>query len=434
MTRFLLGAAVLTCGALAVFVEPPRAAEQARNLPMNFEVRREGPVETCGKDCRTWVSAVGVITADTPREFAKFAQGRELRGALIALDSEGGSVHGAMALGRAVRALDMTTTVGRTVVLPAKEGKELRARLLPRADCESMCAFVLLAGTKRFVPPTANVRVHQIWLGDRRDDATAANYSAEDLMLVQRDIGRLAKYTVEMDGNIDLLELALRIPPWEPMRGLSVSELRRMGLSNSDELQDRSTTESVTTSAPSSTPPGPNAARRISTAGHPHRGWALVEASGRPSLRRQHPLTVEGEEIGRFDLTLACAEAGEAYLATYAEQRGTSEDKPGALDKVTLTMGGRVLTLDVGSSTVASGSQLTTTAAGVIPTALVKNLAEAGNRSVTVTTFTAHGKATTIRIGNSGLAQHYVKLAGSCGKTRNAALAGSGKPVELAPR
>ena len=70
--------------------------------------------------------------------------------------------------------------------------------------------------------------VHQIWLGDRRDDPTAANYSAEDLVVVQRDIGRLARYTVEMGGGVDLLEIALKIPPWEPMRMLSRDELRTM--------------------------------------------------------------------------------------------------------------------------------------------------------------------------------------------------------------
>ena len=51
--------------------------------------------------------------------------------------------------------------------------------------------------------------VHQIWLGDRREDPTAANYSAEDLVLVQRDIGRLAQYTADMGASIDLLDLAL---------------------------------------------------------------------------------------------------------------------------------------------------------------------------------------------------------------------------------
>ncbi len=110
---------------------------------------------------------------------------------------------------------------------PPTEAASAR-RLLPQAYCESMCAFVLLAGVERRVPAEARVLVHQIWLGDRRDDPTAANYSAEDLVLVQRDIGRLAQYTVEMGGGIDLLEIALKIPPWEPMRLLSRDELRGM--------------------------------------------------------------------------------------------------------------------------------------------------------------------------------------------------------------
>ena len=67
--------------------------------------------------------------------------------------------------------------------------------------------------------------VHQIWLGDRREDPTAASYSAEDLVLVQRDIGRLAQYTAEMGASIELLDLALRIPPWEPMHALTHAEI-----------------------------------------------------------------------------------------------------------------------------------------------------------------------------------------------------------------
>ena len=69
--------------------------------------------------------------------------------------------------------------------------------------------------------------VHQIWLGDRRDDPTAASYSAEDLVLVQRDIGKLAQYTVEMGASIELLDLALRIPPWEPMHAMTQAEITR---------------------------------------------------------------------------------------------------------------------------------------------------------------------------------------------------------------
>ena len=44
-------------------------------------------------------------------------------------------------------------------------------------------------------------------MGDRADDAKAASYTAQDLMIVERDIGRLAKYTFDMGGAGDLLSL-----------------------------------------------------------------------------------------------------------------------------------------------------------------------------------------------------------------------------------
>src|SRR5207237_1569461 len=90
----------------------------------------------------------------------------------------------------------------------------------------SMCVFLLLSGKTRYVPAVAHVRVHQIWMGDRADDAKAASYTAQDLMIVQRDIGRLTKYTFDMGGTGDLLSLALSVPPWEDLHELSRDELR----------------------------------------------------------------------------------------------------------------------------------------------------------------------------------------------------------------
>jgi hypothetical protein len=84
------------------------------------------------------------------------------------------------------------------------------------------------------VPETAHVRVHQIWLGDRADAAEAATYSADDLMIVERDIGRLAKYTFDMGGTGDLLLLSLNVPPWEDLHELSLEELRLTNLVTTD--------------------------------------------------------------------------------------------------------------------------------------------------------------------------------------------------------
>jgi hypothetical protein len=99
-----------------------------------------------------------------------------------------------------------------------------------------MCVFLLLSGKTRYVPETAHIRVHQIWLGDRVNDAKSATYSADDLTLVERDIGRLAKYTFDMGGAGDLLSLSLNVPPWDDLHELSREELRQTNLVTTDTI------------------------------------------------------------------------------------------------------------------------------------------------------------------------------------------------------
>jgi hypothetical protein len=216
---------------------------------MRFEWRAEGPADRCGESCRTWISAVGAITEDTPADFEAFIAGRKANGALVVIDSEGGSVLGAMALGRAFRKLDLTTSVGRTST--SGSGDKATVTIAPDAYCQSMCAFLLLGGTRRFVPAEARVMVHQIWLAKKAKRSLEANYSAEELGRVQRDIGSLARYTVEMGGGIELLETALRIPPWEPMYRLTADEVRRMKLTTLDHrFADEVPTASISKSQP----------------------------------------------------------------------------------------------------------------------------------------------------------------------------------------
>ena len=86
---------------------------------MHFELRTQGPADACGTNCKVFISAAGAITADTPRNFLVFAQGHDLAGATMAIDSDGGSVLGAIALGREIRKLKLVTTVGRLVDVPA---------------------------------------------------------------------------------------------------------------------------------------------------------------------------------------------------------------------------------------------------------------------------------------------------------------------------
>jgi hypothetical protein len=190
----------------------------------------------CQPDCQGWVSAVGIVTADSPADFETFARNRKLEGVTMVLDSSGGSVNDSIALGRRVRALGMRTTVGTSIQIRSAQGD--RARVVPEAYCESMCVYLLLAGSTRYVPASAHVRVHQIWMGDRADDAKASSYSAQDLMIVERDIGRLAKYTFDMGGAGDLLLLSLNVPPWEDLHELSQPELKLTNLVTTESVAE----------------------------------------------------------------------------------------------------------------------------------------------------------------------------------------------------
>ena len=209
---------------------------EERKLPMTFTWHEAG--EACRQDCAGWIAAVGVIGAETPGRFEDFASGRNLKGATVVLDSSGGSVLDAIALGRRWRGLGLRTTVG--IVVEKEMALGIAHDVVPNAYCESMCVFLLLSGNTRTVPNGARVRVHQIWMGDRADDARAASYSADDMMIVERDIGRLAKYTFDMGGTGDLLSLALSVPPWEPLHQLSAEELRLTNLVTPAAIADMS--------------------------------------------------------------------------------------------------------------------------------------------------------------------------------------------------
>jgi len=402
MLRSICGGIVLAVCSLSVLSGAPRPDDISAS-PMRFALHHEGSAETCGTNCRVLISASGMITADTPREFEVFARERDVRGATIVLDSKGGSVLGAIALGRAFRSLGMTTTVGRI----KDAGK--RVTVLPRADCQSMCPFVLLGGVKRVVPSEARVLVHQIWLGDRRDDAVAANYSAEDLVLVQRDIGKLVQYTLEMGGGAELLEVALRIPPWEPMRALSRDELRRTRLDNSQDrlsqVQGASASSgTVVTLATSETKRG--------DAGD--RGWSMTDRFGRAMLVRRHPLTIEGEKIGNFEVALACGPVAGTFAITYAETRRSPEDRDSpSLKQVDLWIEGKSAALEIVSSRVKQ-RELDTLASGTVPAEVVKLFADAIADSMTVRTVSSINPGTLIRVGNSGFARHFPRLAAAC--------------------
>ena len=414
-----LAAALALAAAAQLQLLPASAEVVDRTLPMHFDLRLQGPADSCAVKCQLWISASGAITADTPQDFERFAQNHDLTGATVVLDSDGGSVHGAMALGRDIRRLGLNTTVGRIIDLDTAEQGTARGKYSPRADCESMCGFVLLGGVHRTVPGEARVMVHQIWLGDRRNDPTAANYTAEDLVLVQRDVGRLAKYTIEMGGSIDLLNLALRIPPWEPMHALTPDETRRTRLATDLPPVPVVAPAVASSPLPVAKRPIPRVTDGARATEISERRWALVEHAGVAALARRQPLTVEGEDIGSFDLMLACGAGSDSYDVNYVERRhdGDRIQVPAALGAVTLLVGRMSAPLKVVSSEHRTDpDELVTYATGTVPAALIGAFTAVGSHSMMIET-KSDGMVTGIRFGNTGVQDSLPRLTAACQKS-----------------
>jgi hypothetical protein len=128
----------------------------------------------CEPSCPEWIAAQGRIEAGSVARFRRVLSQLGNRKLPVLIDSNGGRVSEAFEIGRLARAKGLDVVVSRTVLTqcaPADTDCRRRAgagkmRLgLPKADeskCASSCAFILAAGTRRMVGPTAFVGVHQI--------------------------------------------------------------------------------------------------------------------------------------------------------------------------------------------------------------------------------------------------------------------------------
>jgi hypothetical protein len=394
----------------------PVAGSADSSSPMHFTLFADGSQETCATTCRPLIGASGMITADTARQFIAFVRDNALQavpgaqpGATVVLESDGGSVLGALDLGRAIRRFGFATTVGRVVerrsAMSIKYGENAG-----RADCQSMCSFVLLSGVQRSVPSAARVLVHQIWLGDRREDAVAANYTAEDLVVVQRDIGAILQYTTEMGGDVELVALSLRVPPWEPMRALTREELRRMKLDLDVEVP--------TAAAVVKTAAGPALPDEEAPQVPPNvRGWIAISRAGQSVLARTHPLTVEGERIGSFSLFIACGATPDTFTLTYRELRSGPVDRglPRSITQIALVLDDHLQQLKIASSDrKVRGGELESVATTALPARLVHALSSDSPASMTLETDSVGNPRTVIRIGNVGFGRGFREVEKSC--------------------
>jgi hypothetical protein len=200
------------------------------------------------------------------------------------------------------------------------------------------------------------------------------------------------------------------------MHVLTRAEIKRTGVATADSEGPDAASVAATGQA---TPLPRPTHLRVTSGAHAteisERRWAVIDQAGVATLARSQPLTVEGEEIGNFDLLVSCGSNGQ-YAINYVERRHETTDRPlpHAVRSVRVAAGNANSDLKVVSSRRAGNSgMLVTYATSSVPARMIDLFAGPGAHSMMVET-RSPGVVTGIRIGNTGAHQSLPQLAATC--------------------
>lgn len=153
---------------------PAWAGKPAQEPPMAFAVVRLSQ-PACEPTCPQWIAAEGQIMPGTAAKFAKFLSNPAYRKLPVVLNSGGGKIFDAMAMGRLIRKYKMNTSVGWTSFSGCSPLKKQKPACKPdpvtkayhgwagpyRSGCFSACPLILLGGLLRVIDPAARIGLHQ---------------------------------------------------------------------------------------------------------------------------------------------------------------------------------------------------------------------------------------------------------------------------------
>ncbi|PHR22649.1 MAG: hypothetical protein COA37_10615 [Hoeflea sp.] len=238
---------------------PARADEPPRE--MTFSIVRSSN-SLCEPDCPEWIAADGNIadkTADAFKAILKKAGDRNLP---LLINSLGGRVDVAMAMGRLIRDRGMTVEIARTDFSRCKPwDKECKPDLkdgtyygyanLTFGVCNSACPLMLASGVRRIVGPFSRVGVHQIVTTRHKyrdkyriyKKTLSSGKVISERKFVERELigtvkstdlpkslrRELTDYLTSMDVSPKLIDLMVATPP-EDIRYLSMKELKTFGV------------------------------------------------------------------------------------------------------------------------------------------------------------------------------------------------------------
>lgn len=178
------------------------AATPAAGAPMSFSMYR--PCDGNGSMCAPQIIATGDIEGDSSRRLLAFLRSPQfqetgVQKATIAFNSAGGSVVGAMEMGRLIRKLRFDTFLAPRYVESVYPNDKVVAT---NVVCASACSLAFIGGVQRAVEPKSRFGVHQFYAKkDVGDSAT------------QTIVVALAAYIEEMGVDRGMLDRASLTPP-----------------------------------------------------------------------------------------------------------------------------------------------------------------------------------------------------------------------------
>ena len=261
----------------------------------------------CEPACPEWVAIEGKIGTGAADELKAVLAETAKRKLPVFVDSGGGSVPEAMAMGRLIRARGLDVVVTRTeLVACARNDQACKKRIsggralgrahAPGAICASSCGFLLASGARRFVGKSTLVGVHQITSFQtyqkvyRQYEVQRAYRGGRiveiDRRVVSETFGakktvqtatndetyvRIRKYFTEMGIDDSIMPLLISSPP-KGMHWLTDAELKATALqTNAENGEQMLLRDGVTRFSPANAPaaaanPGVNAQQPTATA------------------------------------------------------------------------------------------------------------------------------------------------------------------------
>jgi hypothetical protein len=202
------------------------------------------------------------------------------------------------------------------------------------------------------------------------------------------------------------------------MHALTQAEITAARVATEENIAPATATVAASPPPPASREQLPRMTNGVQASAISEQRWAVVDRKGSAALARRHPLTLGGEDIGSFDLMVACGPASDSYDVSYIERRrgGHRAPLPGQIDSVSVAAGSSIASLKVVSTQRRSDpDELVTYASAAVPAELIAAFAGVGNHSMMITT-KSDAILTAIRLGNTGAQQNLPQLVAACRK------------------